>query len=68
MSSASISERAASCEACIWRFCRLIRPAIRFELIGVKECVTIMSTGRLSMSNIVQDVASEYSPIVKLLP
>ena len=68
MSSASMSERAASCDACICRFWRLIRPAMRLELIGVNEWVTIMSTGRLSMSNIVQDVASEYSPMVKLLP
>ena len=45
-----------------------MRPAMRFELIGVKECVTIMSTGRFSMSNMVQEVPSEYSPMVKLLP
>ena len=68
MSSASISDSAASWLACICRFCRLMRPAMRFELIGVKECVTIISTGRFSMSNIVQEVASEYSPTVKLLP
>ena len=63
-----MSERAASWMACIWRFCRLMRPAMRFELIGVKECVTIMSAGRFSMSNMVQEVPSEYSPMVKLLP
>ncbi len=68
MSSASISDRAASWLACIWRFCRLMRPAMRFELTGVKECVTIMSTGKFSMSNMVQEVASEYSPMVKLFP
>ena len=45
-----------------------MRPAMRFELIGVKEWVTIMSTGRFSMSNMVQEVPSEYSPMVKLLP